>query len=84
MIYDSRGILIENGIKLLTLPVLSNIEEVDSWLYDLEIWQYVTDFDKKQRAPVIYISLSDNVRNAYRDILVANLDRDNRLDTLIV
>lgn len=50
--------------KLLTLPVLSNIEEVDSWLYDLEIWQYVTDFDKKQRAPVIYISLSDNVRNA--------------------
>lgn len=70
--------------KLLTLPVLSNIEEVDSWLYDLEICQYVTDFDKKQRAPVIYISLSDNVRNAYRDILVANLDRDNRLDTLIV
>lgn len=70
--------------KLLTLPVLSNIEEVDSWLYDLEIWQCVTDFDKKQRAPVIYISLSDNVRNAYRDILVANLDRDNRLDTLIV
>ena len=50
--------------KLLTLPALSNIEEVDSWLYDLEIWQCVTDFDKKQRAPVIYISLSDNVRNA--------------------
>ena len=62
-------------------PVLSNIEEIDSWLYDLQKWHCVTDLEKKQQGPFIYFSLP--VRNAYKDNLVANVDQENGLDTLI-
>ena len=31
--------------KLLTPPVLNNVDEIDSWLHDLQIWECVTDID---------------------------------------
>ena len=49
--------------KLLNPPVLSNVDEIDSWLHDLQIWECVTDIDKKQQGPVIYLSLSGKIRS---------------------
>ena len=69
--------------KLLNQPVLSNVDEIDSWLYDLQIWKCVTDTDKNQQDPVIYLSLPDKVRSTCRDIVVADLNKDDGLNILI-
>ena len=69
--------------KLLNPPVLSNVDEIDSWLHDLQIWECVTDIDQKQQRPVIYLSLPDKVRSACRDIAVADLNKDDGLNILI-
>ena len=62
--------------------VLSNTEkeETDLWLHDLQVWQCVTDLEKKQQGPVIYLSLPDKVRRACRDISEANLNKNKRND----
>ena len=49
--------------KLLNPPVLSNVDNIDSWLHDLQIWNCVTDLEKKQQRPIIYLSLPDKIRN---------------------
>ena len=69
--------------KLLNPPVLSNVDEIDSWLHDLQIWECVTDIDKKQQGPVINLSLPDKVRSACRDTAVADLNKDDSLNILI-
>ena len=62
--------------------VLSNTEkeEIDLWLHDLQVWQCVTDLEKKQQGPVIYLSLPDKVRRACGDISEANLNKNKRND----
>ena len=69
--------------KLLNPPVLNNVDEIDSWLDDLQIRECVTDIGKKQQGPVIYLSLSDKVRSACSDIAVADLNKDDGLNILI-
>ena len=69
--------------KLLNLPVLTDVDSIDTWLRDLQIWKYVTDVEKKQQGPVIYLSLPDKVRNSCRNIVITDLNKDNGLDTLI-
>ena len=69
--------------KLLNPPVLTNVDSIDTWLRDLQIWKYVTDLEKKHQGPVIYLSLPDKVRNSCRNISITDLGKDNGLDTLI-
>ena len=71
------------GKKLLSPPVLSNVDKIDSWRHDLQIWECVKDIDKKQQGAVIYLSLLDKVRNTCRDIAVADLNKDDGLNILI-
>ena len=49
--------------KLLNPPVLSDVDNIDSWLHDLQIWKCVTDLEKKQQGPIIYLSLPDKIWN---------------------
>ena len=69
--------------KSLNPPVLSNADEIDSWLHNLQIWEFVTDIDKKQLRPVIYLSLAGKARSACRDTAVADLKKDDGLNVLI-
>ena len=69
--------------KLLNPPVLTDVDSIDTWLRDLQIWKYVTDLEKKHQGPVIYLSLPDKVRNSCRNISITDLGKDNGLDTLI-
>ena len=69
--------------KFLNPPVLTNVDSIDTWLHDLQIWKCVTDLEKKQQGPVIYLSLPDKVRNSCRNISITNLNKDDGLDTLI-
>ena len=68
---------------LLNPPALNNVDETDSWLHDLQICECVTDNDKKQQRPVIYLSLPDKVTSACIEIAVADLNKDDGLNILI-
>ena len=69
--------------KLLNSLVLTDADSIETWLDDLQIWKCVTDLEKKQQGPVIYLSLPDNVRNSCRNISITDLNKDDGLDTLI-
>ena len=45
--------------KLLNPPALTDVDRIDTWLHDLQIWKCVTDLEKKQQGPVIYLSSPD-------------------------
>ena len=47
------------------------------------IWKCVTNLEKKQQQPVIYLSLLDKLRNSCRNISITDLNKDEGLDTLI-
>ena len=68
--------------KLLTPPVLNNVDEIDC-LHDLQVWDCVTDIQQKKQHPDIYLSLPDKVRSTCRDIAVADLNKDDGLNILI-
>ena len=66
--------------KLLNPPMLCNVDNIDSWLHDLQLWKCVTDLDKKQQGPVIYLSLPDKISNSCRDVTVSELNKDDGLN----
>ena len=51
-------------------PVLEEIEEIEEWLRELEIWQRVTDLEKKKQGLVVYLSSADKIRKCCSDIPV--------------
>ena len=55
--------------KFLNPPVLTNVDIIDTWLHDLQIWKCVTDLEKKQQGPVIYLLLPDKVRNSCTNVM---------------
>ena len=73
----SRGIKTKLWQK--SPPVLSNADEIDCGLHDLQMCESVTDIDKKQQGPVIYLWLPDKVRSACRDIAVAYFNKADAL-----
>ena len=40
-------------------------------------------FREKQQGPVVCLSLSDKIRNSYRDVTVSELNKDDGLNLLI-
>ena len=72
-----------NSGKLLNPPVLINVDNIDSWLHDLEIWRCVTGLDKKQQGPIIYLSLPEKIKQSCRDLKIPALNSDNGLDLLV-
>ena len=55
--------------KFLNPTVLTNVDSIDTWLHDLQIWKCVTDLEKKQQGPVIYLLLPDKVRNSCTNVM---------------
>ena len=77
-------ISIYNGFKkLYSSSTLEEIEEIVECFQELEIWQCVTDLQKKKQDPVEYLSLTDKIRKSCNYILVRDLNKDDRLDTII-
>ena len=52
-------------------------------LHKTEIWQCLTDLDKKKRGPAIYLSLDDKIRKMCSDIQVKGLNSDEGVEILI-
>ena len=56
--------------KLFVPPKLSSIDDFEGWLHETEICQCLTDLDKKNQGPLIYLSLDENIRETCCDIKV--------------
>ena len=69
--------------KLFVPPKLSSINNFEDWLHETEIWQCLTDLDKKKQVPAIYLSLDEYIRNTCCDIKVKDLNSDNGVDILL-
>ena len=52
--------------KLFFPPSLKNIDDFEEWLHETEIWQCLTDLDKKKQRPVIYFSLDAKTKKRVR------------------
>ena len=69
--------------KIYSPSILEQIEEIEEWLREIEIWQCVTALEENKQGPVVYLSLPDKIRKTCNDISVANLNKDNGLKVLI-
>ena len=68
--------------RLFMPPALENVDELDNWLREVEIWQCVTDLDKKKQGPAIYLSLSEKIRQSCSDVAVSDLSDERGVEVL--
>ena len=69
--------------KIILTTSTSINRRIEEWLRELEIWQCVTDLEKKKQGAVVYLSLTDKIRKSCNDISVRDLNKDDGLDTLV-
>ena len=59
------------------LPTLSKCEDFEEWKRDVEIWQAVTELEKKKQGPALYRSLEGQAKKACSNIAVKGIcDKD--------
>ena len=61
--------------------LLKDLENIDIWLTEIELWQWVTERSIKQSGPAIYLSLPSKICQASIDISVQSLSSDNGFAT---
>ena len=61
--------------------LLKDLENIDIWLREIELWQWVTELSIKQSGPAIYVSLPSKICQACIDISVRSLSSDNGFAT---
>ena len=69
--------------KLFVPPSLKNIDDFEEWLHETEIWQYLTDLDKKKQGPGFFFSLDNKIRKTCSYIQVKDLNSDDGVCILI-
>ena len=69
--------------KLFVPPKLSSIDGFEDWLHETEMWQCLTDLDKKKQGLAIYLFLDENIRKTCCDIMVKDLNSDDGADILL-
>ena len=70
--------------KICTAPVLDNIDEINDWLHEIQIWQCATNTEENKQWPAVYLSLPDKIQKSFNDISVTDLNKNNGLITLIL
>ena len=63
--------------KMYAPPVLSGIEDSEDWLREIEVWQCVTEPEKKKQEAAICQSLEGKARKACKGTDVKALNADN-------
>ena len=63
--------------------LLEDVENIDIWLREIELWQRVTELSIKQQGSAIYLSLLFKIHQEYIDISVQFLSSDNGLSILL-
>ena len=78
MVTDRNSIAHKHGI-----PVLRNEDDIESWLFELSLWEDITDLPKAKRAPVIFMSLPEKMRKSCAAFTKDELKSDEGLTMLI-
>ena len=65
------------------IPTLENGESYPTWKEDIRIWAAICGLDKNEQALHIHLSLSGRARTASSEIGMADLNKDDGVDTLI-
>ena len=63
--------------------MLENEGSYRTWKEDIRIWAAICGLDKKDQALHIHLSLTGRARTASSEIGMADLNKDDGLDTLI-
>ena len=69
--------------RIYSQALLEDVENIDIWLREIELWQCGTDISIKQHRPAIYLPLPSKFRQACVDISVQSLSSDNGLSILL-
>ena len=64
-------------------PLLEDVENIDIWHREIELWQCVTELSIKLQGPAIYLSLTSIIRLACIDISVQSLSSNDGLSILL-
>ena len=64
-------------------PELSETKSYEQWSKELNIWQMITDVDKKKQALVMTLTLSGKARETALEINSSELNADDGMDVLI-
>ncbi len=56
----------------------------DTWKNEVDIWELVTDLEKKKRALAVTLSLSGKARDTALAIKAEDLNKDTGMQTLLV
>ena len=56
--------------KIYTQPVIDQIVQIEDWLWELAIWQCVTDLEPEKQGPVVYLPLPDKIHKSCNDVSV--------------
>lgn len=67
------------SMNIYSPPIMNQIENIEEWLRELEIWECVTNLQKKKQGP----ALPDKMPKCGNNIPVHNLNKDGGLDILI-
>ena len=47
--------------RIYSPPLLEDVDNIDVWLREIELWKCVTELDTKQQGSAIYLSLPCNI-----------------------
>ena len=64
-------------------PKFETTSTYETWKNEVEIWQLVTELDKKKQALALTLSLSGKAREAALNIKAEDLNKDDGMSTLI-
>ena len=65
------------------LPTFTEGDDIDTWIYELEMWKIVTDLDVKKHGPVVLLCLNEKMRHNCSSLTKEELNADDGLDKLI-
>ena len=68
---------------LISIPILKSEDDIDHWLFELSLWQDVTDVRKVNQASVVFMSLPDKMRQACGNLNKEQLRSDEGLTLLL-
>ena len=64
-------------------PALDEDKSYETWKSEIDIWRLMTDVEKERQALALVLSLSGQARQRALEIEVADLNKANRVDTLL-
>ena len=64
------------------LPVFSEEKDFDQWVFEIDMWQGVTDVPLAKHGPLIFLSLNEKTREGCSSLTKSDLQKENGVELL--